>query len=74
MRLSALFLIVTLGAMLAGALYLAIEVWAAYEEVEISSAGTLFMVLGVVLSLAVGGGLMALVFYSRRKGFDDDVR
>lgn len=72
MRLSALLLILSLGAMLAGAIYLAWQVWSAYADVEISSAGTLFMVLGIVLSMAVGGGLMALVFYSRRKGFDDD--
>ena len=26
---------------------------------------------GVVLSLLVGGGLMALVFYSNRHGYDD---
>ena len=26
---------------------------------------------GVVFSLAVGGGLMALVFYSNRHGYDD---
>lgn len=72
MRFSALLLIVTLGAMLAGALYLAFEVWAAYTDVEISNAGMLFMVLGIVVSMTVGGGLMALAFYSRRKGFDDD--
>ena len=29
------------------------------------------MVLGVVFSLAVGVGLMALVFYSSRKGYDE---
>lgn len=27
---------------------------------------------GVVVSLLVGGGLMALVFYSNRHGYDDD--
>lgn len=27
---------------------------------------------GVVVSLLVGGGLMALVFYSSRHGYDDD--
>ncbi len=28
---------------------------------------------GVSVSLLVGGGLMALVFYSNRHGYDDDV-
>jgi hypothetical protein len=27
---------------------------------------------GVIVSLLVGGGLMALVFYSSRHGYDDD--
>jgi hypothetical protein len=31
------------------------------------------MVLGVGLSLALGIGLMALVFYSNRSGHDDEV-
>jgi hypothetical protein len=31
-----------------------------------------FMALGVVLSLALGIGLMALVFYSNRHGYDDE--
>jgi hypothetical protein len=29
------------------------------------------MALGVILSLAVGFGLMALLFYSSRKGYDE---
>jgi hypothetical protein len=29
------------------------------------------MVFGVVLSIVVGAGLMALVFYSSRRGYDE---
>jgi hypothetical protein len=29
------------------------------------------MVFGVIISLAVGFGLMALIFYSSRKGYDE---
>jgi hypothetical protein len=29
------------------------------------------MALGVIISLAVGFGLMALIFYSSRKGYDE---
>jgi hypothetical protein len=29
--------------------------------------------LGTLLSLVVGGGLMALVFYSAHKGYDDRI-
>jgi hypothetical protein len=35
--------------------------------------GWIALTLGTLLSLAVGGGLMALVFYSARKGYDDRV-
>ncbi|WBQ12750.1 hypothetical protein L2D00_12975 [Hyphomonadaceae bacterium BL14] len=38
---------------------------------QITWHGWLAMALGVVLSLAVGGGLMTLVFYSARHGHDD---
>ncbi|WP_410052487.1 hypothetical protein [Bradyrhizobium sp.] len=33
--------------------------------------GWMALVLGVVFSLIVGVGLMALLFYSSRKGYDD---
>jgi hypothetical protein len=29
------------------------------------------MIFGVIISLAVGFGLMALIFYSSRKGYDE---
>ena len=40
-------------------------------EVEMSIHGWLALGLGVVVTLAVGIGLMALVFYSSRKNYDD---
>ena len=36
------------------------------------AAGYIFMTLGVVLSLLVGFGLMGLIFYSSRQGYDED--
>jgi hypothetical protein len=44
--------------------------WNLFPDTEIGAAGTVAMVLGVLLSLAVGVGLMALVFWSSRKGYD----
>jgi hypothetical protein len=41
------------------------------SNVDIPTSGYVAMALGVFLSLAVGIGLMALVFYSSRKGFDE---
>ncbi len=35
-----------------------------------TTAGYLAMTLGIVATLALGSGLMALVFYSARKGHD----
>ena len=33
--------------------------------------GWVALILGVIVSLAVGGGLMALVFVSSRRGYDE---
>jgi hypothetical protein len=35
------------------------------------AGGYVMIVLGVVISLIVGCGLMALMFYSSRRGYDD---
>ena len=40
-------------------------------EVEMSAAGWGAMLLGVVLTLALGLGLMSLVFISNRRGYDE---
>jgi hypothetical protein len=45
--------------------------WAGLGEAEISLAGWLAMGLGVILTLALGIGLMALVFISSRRGYDE---
>jgi len=36
--------------------------------------GVIAMIAGTVLSLLVGGGLMALVFHSARQGYDDRIQ
>jgi hypothetical protein len=41
------------------------------SNADVPTSGYVAMALGVVFSLAVGVGLMALVFYSSRKGFDE---
>jgi hypothetical protein len=56
-------------------LVLAASVWFAYwgwnlTNAQISNTGMTALILGVVFSMLVGGGLMALVFYSSRKGYD----
>ena len=41
------------------------------SNADVPLAGYVAMALGVVFSLVVGVGLMALVFYSSRKGYDE---
>lgn len=42
----------------------------AYTGPSMSTAGYVAMTFGIVATLALGIGLMALVFYSNRKGHD----
>ncbi|MGQ0532232.1 MAG: hypothetical protein ACT4OF_06020 [Caulobacteraceae bacterium] len=44
-----------------------------WDPSYMSVHGWVALGLGTFLSLAVGGGLMALVFYSARKGYDDRI-
>lgn len=66
-----LILILTLFGLLAAAVGVAIYVWVGMSDVELSTHGVIALILGVLVSLALGVGLMALVFYSHRKGHDD---
>jgi hypothetical protein len=55
----------------------AVFAWFAWEETAeafsaMSGHGIFAAVLGLFFTIVVGGGLMALVFYSSRKGHDDD--
>jgi hypothetical protein len=53
------------------ALALVATMWAAIGDAEISAGGWVALVLGVLVALALGFGLMALVFISSRSGYDD---
>jgi hypothetical protein len=55
---------------LSWAIWYAMHAWGMMAGVGISSVGWLFLVLGVVFTILVGVGLMALLFYSSRKGRD----
>jgi hypothetical protein len=41
------------------------------DNVDVPISGYVAMALGVIFSLIVGVGLMALIFYSSRKGYDE---
>ncbi len=48
-----------------------VGLWAEVGDVEISVGGWIAMGLGVLVALALGIGLMALVFFSSRHGYDE---
>jgi hypothetical protein len=52
--------------MLAVAVWGAVYVWGQIGDIEMSTAGILAMIAGIVLSLGLGMGLMFLVFKSER--------
>jgi flagellar basal body-associated protein FliL len=62
--------IVILVGLLAAALWYAVHAWGEVPSVGLSPLGWLFLVLGVITTVGVGAGLMALLFYSSRKGKD----
>jgi hypothetical protein len=45
--------------------------WTGIGDSDISGTGWVAMGLGVIVTLALGVGLMALVFISNRRGYDE---
>ncbi len=66
----AFLLTVSLGGILAAVMFGALTNW---DASAMSIHGWIALGLGTLLSLALGGGLMALVFHSARKGYDDRI-
>jgi hypothetical protein len=65
-------LLVALFGILIAAAWLVVRTWIAASASPMSTNGYIAMTLGIVLSLVVGCGLMGLVFYSSRYGYDDE--
>lgn len=63
-------LILVLGAFLVAVFALA---FTDFDASSMSIHGWIALGLGTVLSLALGCGLMALVFFSARRGYDDRI-
>lgn len=64
-------LVVPLLAILVVAGWFAASAWVSIQGPPMPAVGYLWMALGIVFSLIVGCGLMALLFYSSRHGYDD---
>jgi len=61
-------LAISLLAMLGVAVWGAVYIWGQIGDIEMSLAGVVAMIAGIVLSLGLGMGLMFLVFKSERNG------
>ena len=53
---------------------LAIFGWKSAGNADVPASGYVALALGVIFSLVVGIGLMTLLFYSSRAGFDEPAR
>ena len=67
------FVFGVLIAILVAAVWGASEIWLSGEDVEIGFHGSLALILGALGSLLVGGFLMALLFFSSKYGYDEQV-
>ncbi len=48
-------------------------IWNELDGVQMSGHGWIALTLGALLTTLIGSGLMALVFFSNRHGFDDQI-
>jgi hypothetical protein len=67
----AYLLLAALLAMLVAVIVVAVSGWSSAAGTDVPASGYLALAFGVVVSLVVGVGLMALVFYSSRAGYDE---
>jgi hypothetical protein len=64
-------LVVSLFVILGAAVWWAVGLWTSVEGPPMPTAGYVAMWLGIVFSLVIGCGLMALMFFSSRRGYDE---
>ncbi len=69
--LATLAVVVPLLVILAAALWYAAGAWVSLGGPPMPATGYIAMVLGILFSLIIGCGLMALLFYSSRHGYDE---
>ena len=71
MRAGTWTILIVLLALLAATIFVAYLGWTLGSDADVPASGYVAMAFGVIVSLAVGFGLMALIFYSCRKGYDE---
>ena len=72
--LTTIALVLVLFAILAAALWYAAAAWVSLGGPPMQASGYIAMILGIIFSLIIGCGLMALLFYSSRHGYDEPSR
>jgi hypothetical protein len=70
-RLGKIALVLALVGILAAAGWFAADAWLTVSGPPMPTTGYVAMTLGIVFSLLIGCGLMALLFYSSRHGYDE---
>jgi hypothetical protein len=66
-------LILLAGVIIVALLAIGVYTWRSLGPVEMDFSGYLALVLGALGTIGLGCGLMALVFFSHRYGYDDRV-
>ena len=64
-------LVVVLLGLLGASLWWAFRLWTSLEDADMPTGIYIAMAGGILFSLLLGVGLMALVFYSNRAGYDE---
>ena len=67
----ALAFIIPLFAILGASVWWAIGLWTSVEGPPMPAGGYVAMWLGIAFSFVIGSGLMILMFYSSRRGYDE---
>ena len=66
-----LLTVAALAAVLGLSVFAAYRTWIELSGVTISTNGMIALVAGIVATLALGAGLMFLMYLSHRRGYDD---
>jgi hypothetical protein len=66
-----LALSIPLFVILAASIWWAVALWSSVEGPPMPASGHIAMWLGIIFSLVIGCGLMALMFFSSRRGYDE---
>jgi hypothetical protein len=69
-----LALVIPLLLILAASVWWAVALWSSVEGPPMPAAGHVAMWLGIIFSLVIGCGLMGLMFFSSRRGYDEQAR